>query len=286
MKGSMPQIQTDGVSTVEQHGYFPVEGAHLYTVLHRVPDPVASVVLVGSFAVERHVSYVPWARWARYLASNRIECLRYDYRGVGESTGAFEDMSFEKWIADIELLAAWLKDRSSGIPLVLHGLELGALLASKAFAHVGDALLLWAPPKSAQQLLRTAFLRRIAVDNLFKDGSARRPAAEYFQDLETAPLEVGGYQWSSKLWHEALDLELPFGIEDERDLVSACSRPVRVVGLDKSAAPLVNGSMYASINPDLSALFDDNLKWITSALAVKMKEFQCTRPLTQESLSL
>ena len=75
----------------EHAGYFEVPGAHLYTVLHEVKDPIARVLLVGSFASQRHNSYLPWVRWARYLAANNIEVLRYDYRGIGESTGNFDE---------------------------------------------------------------------------------------------------------------------------------------------------------------------------------------------------
>src|SRR5579859_6211131 len=127
-------------SPVEQAAYVEFSGAHLYTVLHEVRDPVARLLLVGPFASERHFSYVPWVRWARFLAARRIEALRYDYRGVGESTGIFEDLSFDDWSKDVEFLAGWLKNRSSDVPLILHGLELGALLASKTFmTGVGNA---------------------------------------------------------------------------------------------------------------------------------------------------
>src|SRR5580700_4050006 len=105
---------------LEEHtGYFAVSGAHLYTVLHRVEEPMARVLLSGSFASERHYSYDPWVRWARCLAQRGVEVLRYDYRGVGESEGTFEETSFQQWSEDLQLLASWLKGRSPNLPLVL-----------------------------------------------------------------------------------------------------------------------------------------------------------------------
>jgi hypothetical protein len=260
------------MSPLEQAGYFEVSGAHLYTVLHAVPDPVARVLLVGPFAWERHSSYVPWVRWARYLAARRIECLRYDYRGIGESTGMFDDMSFDDWSEDVELLGGWLNTRSTGVPLVLHGLELGALLASKAFeASVGDALLMWAAPNSANEVLRPALLRRVAVDNMFRYGDQRKGVADYIQKLEREPVEIEGYHWSSRLWRDSFHLELPAGMKDEGSAVSAWRKPFRMVPLDKSAEPLVKGSKYISINPDLDGLFAENLEWIANALAIQAR---------------
>jgi len=261
-----------GMNPLEQAGYFEVPGAHLYTVLHSVPDPVARVLLIGPFASERHSSYIPWVRWARYLAERRIECLRYDYRGIGESTGVFEDMSFENWIEDVELLAGWLKNRSPQAPLTLHGLELGALLAAKAFeTGVGDALLLWAPPASANQALRTTLLRRISMDHAFKYGDERKPVSNYLQELESGHfLEVDGYRWSSRLWKDSFRFNMPAGIEDECEAPWARNRAVRIVKLDKHAAPLIKGSSvgYEAINRDFSGLFADNVEWITQALAI------------------
>lgn len=261
-----------GMNPQEQAGYFEVSGAHLYTVMHGVADPVARVLLVGPFASERHRSYIPWVRWARFLAARGIECLRYDYRGVGESTGAFEDMSFEHWIEDVEVLAGWLKNRLPDVPLALHGLELGALLAAKAFeTGVGDALVMWAPPVSANQALRATLLRRISMDHAFKYGDERKPASDYLQQLEGGRcLEVDGYMWSGRLWRDSFKYELPAGMEDECNVPVARRRPVRIVKLDKHAAPLIKGSSvgYEAINRDFNGLFADNVEWIAQALAI------------------
>jgi Serine aminopeptidase, S33 len=247
------------LNSLEQAGYFKVPGAHLYAVRHECPDPLARVLLVGSFASERHTSYMPWARWARYLASHGIECLRYDYRGMGESTGDTDAMSFDDWCEDVEILAHWLDSQSPQVPLLIHGLEMGALLASKAFpATSAEALLLWAPPKSANDVLRPALQRRIAMDNMFRFGAERKKIADYIQHLETEPLEIDGYHWSQKLWNDSLQFQL-----------EPCSKPSQTVALGPDAAPLVKGGLYISMNPDFTALFAENLAWIAAALGIK-----------------
>jgi pimeloyl-ACP methyl ester carboxylesterase len=258
---------------VEQAGYFEVPGAHLYTVLHQVPDPSARMLLVGPFASERHTSYVSWASWARYLAARGIECLRYDYRGMGESTGDFAEMSFVDWTRDVELLAQWLDSRSPKVPLLLHGLEIGALLASQAFeASSGDALLLWSPPDNANEVLRVALQRRVATDNMFRFGDERKKAADYISRLEIEPLEVDGYRWTSRLWQDSFRLKPWTGI-GQPDSAGACAepRPVRTVQLGLTAEPLVKGNRYVSINPDFAELFAQNFEWIATMLPGERK---------------
>jgi alpha-beta hydrolase superfamily lysophospholipase len=253
----------------EQPGYFEVPGAHLYTVLHRVKEPIARVLLVGPFASARHYSYTYWVLWARYLAHRGVEVLRYDYRGVGESEGVFEEMSFDHWSEDVQLLAGWLRGRSPDVPLVLHGLEIGAILAARAFyAGIGDLLLLWSPPANANQSLRSELLRWLALEQISRYGGERKPSSVFIRELEEGSfLEVAGYRWSSRLWHDSFKVELPPDLGNEPGFRSANVRPHKIVSLGKEAAPLVKSGYLAEEEPkDFTWLFVDNWDWIATNL--------------------
>lgn len=263
------QTQTN-TELLEQARYFRVPDAHLYTVLHRAEDPVARVLLVGPFASERHFSYPTWVRWARYLAARQIEVLRYDYRGIGESTGSFEEMSFEDWSEDLKLLVDWFASRSPSLPLILHGLELGAILAGRGFhGEIGDALLLWSPPVNANQALRSTLLRWAGLEQLHESRANRRTASEYIRQLEQGSLiEVQGYQWSSRLWNDSFRFELPPTMRNDVLSCAAYKRPVRTVRFGKDEASLVMPYPRYDEQKDLSGLYSDNFKWVAGALGL------------------
>ena len=250
--------------------YFQVPGAHLYTVLHRTTAPVARVLLVGPFASERQNSYLPWVRWARHLAARNIEVLRFDYRGVGESLGLFEDMTFKDWHADLQFLTDWFASRTPALPLILHGLEMGALLAAKSFdSDLGDALLLWSPPANANLALRSTLLRWVGLEQLLTPGAERRSASDYILQLEQGDsVEVEGYSWSPRLWRDSFLWELPFS-DGQEDAASGRGR-VKIVKLPKEAAPLVKGGFvgYDEVK-SFDWLFEKDAEWI------KAQAFTC-----------
>ncbi len=268
------QTQCSIDKSLEHAGYFTVPGAHLYTVLHKVMDPVARILIVGPFASERHFSYQPWVRWARYLAARRVEVLRYDYRGIGESTGVFEEMSFENWSEDVQLLADWFANQSPRVPLILHGLELGGILAGRSFEDgMGDALLLWSPPANANQALRSTLLQWAGLKQLYESPENRTSAAEYIRQLEQGSfIEVQGYQWSSRIWRDSFGFDLPSTLSKESSAFQANKRPVKIMKLGKEAAPLVKPFRgYLEIK-DFSWLYSENFEWIASALRLPTGE--------------
>jgi pimeloyl-ACP methyl ester carboxylesterase len=259
----------------EQPGYISVSGAHLYTVLHEVTNPRARVLLVGSFASERHTSYRPWAGWARYLAARQIEVLRYDYRGVGESTGSFEEMSFDIWLNDVEHLAKWLRERGENVPLVVHGLEMGGLLAARTFHNgQGDALILWSAPENANKGMRSTLQRWIGPQQLLKPEAERRAPSHYFQLLDQGDsVEVDGFEWPAELWRQSYELELPAAMIPPNDPADSYKRPVRIVALTKKAAPLVLGGLLNGFEEakDFSWLYAPNYEWLASTLGIPLE---------------
>jgi hypothetical protein len=153
------------------------------------------------------------------------------------------------------------------VPLVLHGLEVGGLLAGNAFHNgIGRALLLWSPPTTANQALRSTLLRWVGLEHLFKPNADVKPAAEYIRQLEEgAFVEVEGYQWSSSLWRDSFGVKLPTSMIDEDTAASAYDRPVRIIKLDKRAAPLVKGGFVGYDEAkDFGWLFAPNAEWIAA----------------------
>jgi pimeloyl-ACP methyl ester carboxylesterase len=260
----------------EMPGYLEVGGERLYHVLHGCPKPTLRVLLAGPFASERGNSYIPWVRWARFLASHGLQAVRFDYRGVGESSGEFEEMSFADWAEDIQAVAEQVRAKSPGGPLVLHGLGMGGLLAADVFRKgIGDALLLWSAPECGTDVLRAGLTRQLAASYGEQTQGLRRTYADFIAELEAGKvIEVEGYRWSRRLWQDAAAFRLAGADSRGRQDTTGLGKPWKHVTLNQSHAPLISGMgqwlaltlnpvlRRVALNPDLGAFFHENLKWI------------------------
>ena len=255
--------------------------AQLYHVVHRPKgETCGKVLLMGPFASERLYTYISWVRWARYLATRGFEVLRFDYRGVGESTGAFSAMSFDDWFADVLFFAKRMATDTGAKPLALHGLRAGAILAKEAFRQgVGDSLLMWSPPSSLRDMLYSLLRLRLASDLVIHGSHVRKTRDEFVMQLERGEsIDVDGMTWSASLWSSAAR----FGPQRTEDSLGSPqtggrTRPFRSTSLDRSAGALHDGygavvttprswARPALLNPNLERLFRAEADWILHAI--------------------
>jgi pimeloyl-ACP methyl ester carboxylesterase len=272
--------------TAEIGTFLAVGGSQLYCVRHQCAKPRAIVVLAGPFFSERPFFYAPWVRWARYLAANGFEVVRFDYRGVGESTGSFQSMNFQTWAGDIQAVSDWIQAHLPSVPLVLHGLGLGGLLAANRFDQgLANALLLWSAPTSGEDVLREGLMRRLSIEYIMQPNGQRKSYEDYVSELKAGGvLQVEGYPWSRHLWEDASQFRLAATYSTGAEAVSADGKPWKHVKLDKSHVPLVSGLgqwqalnpraevRAFPLNPDFSGFFAQNLTWIQSATKLSPQE--------------
>lgn len=262
---------------LETARYLECGGERIYSVRYGCEAPIAQVLLCGPFAPDRLYSLAAWAKWARFLTKSGLAAARFDYRGTGESTGRFSEIDFGTWLRDIEAMSDLVVAESGGLPLVLHGLGLGALLAQKAFsAGRGDGLLMWSPPAQALDILNQGLMMRLSTDMLLLRQTQRKSAKDYVQEMKSGEtVQIDGYAWSGALWSsgEQFSLDRAFAVPGEGE--DENGRPWRHVMLNDRLSPLVKSQSTlramnpraavvpaAPLNRDFSDFFGPQALWI------------------------
>lgn len=221
--------------------YLDHQGEQLYVVHHAARGPRrATVVLAGPMSLERTHATLTWVRWARALAERGYEVWRFDYRGVGESTGNFAEQTFDGWFEDLTRVIK--EARVNGASrLVVLGLRLGALLGRAAYEeHLADAFIAWDAPAAGKPMLMDMLRRKLAADYMEFSGE-KKTRDDYVRLLEAGEVvEVEGYPWSRGLWRSAepFTFAAPERIDGEWLSVFLDNRP---------ADRLPNQNFYASV---------------------------------------
>lgn len=177
------------------------DGARLFA-LEYLPEgrPRGAILYVPPFAEEMNRCRAIVAEQARAFARLGYACLCIDLFGSGESEGEFEDARWDIWERNVADAAAHLA-KTSGQPVTLWGMRLGALLAASVAARAPGRyprLLLWQPVADGKSFITQTLRQRVAW--LMGQGLP----AETTDDIRAAltggaVIEVAGYSLSGPL---------------------------------------------------------------------------------------
>jgi len=262
---------------LEIPSYLDTPDGQIYSVLHASQAERRGTLLTcGPFGAERERAYLSMVRWARTLACDGFDALRFDYRGIGESSGRFREMNLASWRDDAERCAMGLYESAPEVPLILHGVRLGCLVAAELFASgIGDGLLLWAPPSCAREHLRDTLRHNLISQLLNEPDAPRRTREEQIAALEAGePLNVDGYAWTAGLWNDAAKHPLVVPAAGDR-------RPWHALHGRSSAA-----SALENLTPSRTEMVDAEDFWGTSSMLLVPRVdgyFQASRRWLGES---
>jgi len=156
----------------EEAFFFDSETEQIFGVLHRPPEGHrrgTGWLICDPFGTERTHSHRLMFEFARALAREGNDVLRFDYRGRGDSSGSPGDFTLSDHVADATAAAAEL-ERRAGVPCSgILGLRLGATVAARAVGTSGrdPLLVMWEPVMDGgryrDELLRVAMAGELAI---------------------------------------------------------------------------------------------------------------------------
>jgi pimeloyl-ACP methyl ester carboxylesterase len=182
----------------EVAGWFPSSEHQLFSWLH-LPEgrtAKAGVVICSPLLIEYYAAHATLRRLAVELAERGVAAMRFDYRGMGDSTGHPEELGdISCWVDDIT--AGVRRLRESGVDFVaVVGMRIGAnLVASDANACGADAVVLWDPFASGRAFIRhSTFFQRSAIE--IEAGKSKPPERS---SPDSDPEQLSGSMGSAPL---------------------------------------------------------------------------------------
>ncbi len=124
-------------------------GGHLAASFHPVEGgaPSPAVLMCHGFTGQRQEAHFLFVHAARAFARAGVAVLRFDFRGSGESSGEFRDMTFEAEVADALVAFDYLAGRREvdADRVAVLGLSLGGAVAACVAGRQErvTALVLW-----------------------------------------------------------------------------------------------------------------------------------------------
>ena len=183
--------------------YFDAGGHRLFGWLHRPPSASRAdvgVLICKPFGYEAICAHRGVRAFAEAAVAAGAPAMRFDYAGTGNSEdlpSGSEELSV--WIEDV-LAAARELQRLTGVArVVLLGIRLGALLATRAAmrSESVSGLILVAPVISGRRYLRELRTVQLAASDSSVVAPPSSTASEEAAAADEAPFEVSGFALSA-----------------------------------------------------------------------------------------
>jgi len=167
-------------------------------------------VYCSAFGNERTNSQRLGFASARALAATGAWVLRFDYRGTGDSRGAFFDFGVEDYLEDIERAQKELERISGTRCRGLMGLRLGASLAAVAAARCDRELdlVMWEPVLDGVRY-RDSLLRIAIANELVHHGGHGQTRDELRRRItEGGSVAVDGFELKERMFESLASIDL------------------------------------------------------------------------------
>lgn len=179
-------------------------------------------------------------RVARGLAERGIGVLRFDFTGLGESDGEFEETNFSSNVADLVSAAEWMAGQGHA-PGLLVGHSLGGA-ASVVAAHQIDSVKALATinaPADAEHVIQNfgESLETIEAEGQARVDLAGRPftiTRDFVQDVRGANVTEAAGQLGLPLLVLHAPTDQVVGIDNASELFRAARHPKSFVSLDQT----------------------------------------------------
>ncbi len=178
----------------------PSDDALLHAVYRRAAYQSASgIIFCDPFAEEKKCAHRVLVEAARALADADLNCLRFDYRGCGDSSGEFHDFTPDEWREDILATARYMRDELGITILGVLGLRLGATMAILAAqsTELFDFAVLWEPVINGEQYMKMN-LRRSLIKAMMTEGDGFDGNGVRSRHADARMLDFDGYRVSQE----------------------------------------------------------------------------------------
>ena len=196
----------------EEYRFLNLHGEQLFAAHHRPLRPASrAIVMCHPLGEEKLWSHRVFVSFARDMAAAGFEVLRFDVRGEGDSSRAFEQSDLETRIEDTCLAVDAVREVNDSVTdVTLMGLRFGAIVAAITASRRNDIsrLVLWDPILDG-----AAYMQAVLRLNLMYQMAQHHKVIEN-RDVLVARLTRGetvnieGYELSERLFRQTSEFRL------------------------------------------------------------------------------